>query len=218
MRALVAALCLGALVAPALVGCASVPVAPPPLPPMSPREVGAVGGFVYDSQGDLGAIDGAQGWALLRLLPNLDVGGAVQLTNEGFVPRFVGGSLSAQLRLHLNEEIFVGAALQLEYADAFWYLRSAREPVLMLTFSTPVVVELMPDVQVWLRPALGGAASARWYARSDGVTPAFGRVLPVFRLSFGAAYDLGFVQIYGETTTTLPFGGAYLGFGLAVPI
>jgi hypothetical protein len=97
-------------------------------------------------------------------------------------------------------------------------MRLAREPLLIVTLAMPVLMQLMPDVWVWFRPALGGAASAPLYTRSDGLRAGFGPVLPVFRLSIGAAYDVGFGQVYGETTTTLPFGGAYLGFGLAIPI
>lgn len=198
--------------------CASAPIAPPPLGPVRPNEVGAAGVALYDTADVFSPVAGAQAWAMGRLGP-LDLGGHLQLSlGEFSEPRFIGGGLLAQLRLHVDETWFVGGALGVEYIDAFIYWRAARTRLLLVTFGMPVSVELFEGATVWVRPAVGGASETYLYARGGGIDPRFGLPLPVVRLTYGASYDFGWVQVYGSSTTTLPFGGAFLAFGLAVPI
>lgn len=149
----------------------------------------------------------------------LDVGGHLQLSlGEGFKPRFLGGGALAQLRLHVEEGWFLGGAIGVEYIDAFAYWRASRTRLVMVTFGLPASVELFEGATVWVRPAIGGASEAWLFANEHGIRPSFNVPLPVFRLTYGASYDLGWVQVYGASSTTLPFGGAFLAFGLAVTI
>ena len=124
----------------------------------------------------------------------------------------------AQLRLHMDENWFLGGAFSAEYIDAFAYWRSSRTRLLLVTFGLPMSVELMPNLSVWVRPAFGGASPMWLYGHDLSFRPSFGPPLPVFRLTYGASYDFGWVQVYGASSTSLPFGGAFLAFGLAVTI
>lgn len=201
-----------------LSSCASAPIAPPPLGPVRPDELGAAGVALYDSADVFSPVAGAQAWGMGRIGP-LDLGGHLQLSfGEGLRPRFLGGGVQAQLRLHMDESWFLGGAFSAEYVDAFAYWRDTRSRLLLVTFGLPASVELFENASVWVRPAIGGAAPAWLFHNDLGLRPSFGVPLPVFRLTYGASYDFGWVQVYGASSTTLPFGGAFLAFGLAVAI
>ncbi len=198
--------------------CASAPIAPPPLGPVRPDELGAAGVALYDTADVFSPIAGAQAWGMARVGP-LDLGGHLQLSfGEDFAARFLGGGVQTQLRLHMDETWFVGGAFAVEYIDAFAYWRDSRSRLLLATFALPASVELFENGSVWVRPAIGGAAPMWLFRHTAGVRPSFGVPLPVFRLTYGASYDFGWVQVYGASSTTLPFGGAFLAFGLAVAI
>lgn len=198
-----------------LSACASAPIAPPPLAPVAHDEVLAAGATVYDSASLDSPLAGTQAWAMGRIGP-LDLGGHLHLSfDEGLQPRTLGGGVLTQLRLHVDETWFVGAALSAEYADVFAYWRGIPTRLLLVTFGVPASVELLEGVNVWIRPAIGGATEMVVFGSGLDLSPRFGVPLPVFRLTYGASYDFGWVQVYGSSSTTLPFGGAFLAFGLA---
>lgn len=198
--------------------CVSAPIAPPPLAPVTHDEVFAAGVSAYDSADVFTPLAGTQAWATGRIGP-LDVGGHLQLTfGEDYRLRSLGGGALTQLRLHVDEGWFIGASLSAEYVDAFAYWRDLRTRLVVVTFGMPASVELLEGVHVWVRPAIGGATEMSVYGHGLDVTPRFGVPLPVFRLTYGASYDFGWVTVYGSSSTTLPFGGAFLAFGLAVTL
>jgi hypothetical protein len=199
--------------------CASVPTAPPPIP-AGPGDIVSAGALVYDTADPEFFLGGGQTWARLHLGQTLDVGGSLQLTTGyGGQVRFLGGSLLGGARIQLNEGLILGAEITGEYVDAFAYRRVAREPLVMLTVALPVVFQPLPDVWFWTRPALGGAADLRLLSSVAGLQPISSGVWPVWRLSFGAAWEVwSWLKLYGETSTTLPFGGAYLGAGAAIAL
>jgi hypothetical protein len=197
-------------------GCASVPSAPPPIP-AGPGEVLHTGLMVYDTAEPNHPLGGVNAHAALRLGQAITVGGAAQLTlGSQLRPRFLGGSMMARLSFPMGEGLVLSTELIGEYLDAFTYVSGRREPTVLLSLGAPVTWQPMPDVWFWVRPALGGGAHARFYGSTGGL--ASSGVFPIFRLGYGASWDVGFLQVFGESTTTLPFGGAYLGIGVAVPI
>lgn len=210
----------GALLSSLLcLACASVPTAPPPIP-AGPTDVVSAGAFVYDTADPEFFVGGGQTWARLHLNQNIDVAGSLQLTTGlGGRFRFVGGSLLAGARFHINEGFWLGGEVMGEYVDAFAYRRVQREPLAMMTVAVPVVFQPLENVWFWTRPAIGAAADLRILSTAAGLSPVSSGVWPVWRLTFGAAWEIwSWLKLYGETTTTLPFGGAYLGLGAAVAI
>lgn len=206
---------IAVVVSAGLIGCASVPTAPPPIPPR-PGDVVSAGAMVYDTADTDFFIGGGQTWAKLHLGPLIDVGGSLQMsTGRGGKVRMLGGSLLVGGRLQINEGLLLGAELTGEYVDAFTYRLPGREPIVMLTVAAPVIFKPLPDLWFWVRPAIGGGADLRLQSSLGGVQPISSGAFPVWRLSYGAAWDLSWVTLYGESSTTLPFGGAYLGFGAA---
>jgi hypothetical protein len=198
--------------------CVSVPTAPPPLP-AQPTQVVSAGAFVYDTADPESPLGGAQTWGRVHVGPHLDVGGSLQLSlGAAGRPRFVGGSLLAGGRYAVDEGLTLGLELGAEYVDAFSYLRSFREPVATMTLAFPVAFRPLRPAWFWVRPAIGAAAPLRLINSPSGLSALSTGVWPAWRLSYGASWDFDWVIVYGESSTTLPFGGAYLGFGAAVAL
>lgn len=176
-----------------------------------------VGGAVYDNAGPESPVGGAYLLAGYRLADAIDVSLALQLATEP--PRaFLGGGVQGGLRLALSPNTRLGFEMSAECVEGFFHGTQRRQPLLLVTAGTPVSWRLFEETWVWIRPALGAAITVYLLGRG-AFEPRFGAVAPALRLSYGASHEIvNGLLIVGESSTSVPHGGAYLGFALVMVI
>lgn len=208
-----------ALLSSALVGltaCVTAPTLHPPTP-LDPGESVRAGVSAYDNAGPDNALGGATVFASYRFRDLLDVGGHLQLATESRT--FLGGGLMSGLRLRLQDDVLLSLEMSVEYLEAFSYAVDGRAPQLLITLGAPLAFRFLEGTWVWVRPGLGAGATAYLFAVRRGPLPVVGFAFPSVRLSYGLSYELfDGVTVLGESSTSVPFGGAYLGFALMLSL
>jgi hypothetical protein len=147
----------------------------------------------------------------------VDLALRLQLSNGILGPRFLGGGVSAGLKLEIDEEFLIGIDLETTYLDQFTWVDGIRSPTLWAGAAVPFVFRFSDVAWVWIKPALGVALSAHLFTVGDATIPRLGFAVPGFRLSYGASIQvIENVHFFGESSTTVPFGGGYLALGSMV--
>ena len=175
--------------------------------------------MLYDTaEQSLVGLDGVM-VAAATTLEIVELGAQLQVSNGLVGPRFLGGGLHASLRLRVDEDLFIGATFEAAYLDQFTWIDGVRAPTVWGGIAVPFVFRFSDVIWVWVKPSIGVGLSAHLFSVGGATVPRLGTAFPAGRLTYGASFMIfEGVYAYGESSTTVPFGGGFLGLGMMVEI